>query len=414
MPWIKEINYIKSLSDYGPAGTEYADCYAKATLTVKTSGNKLTVLVDMETKKYPFISMHLIVNGETLIKKAYYKNTSEFPVKNGSQFGYEATDFNGEEVKIKFKLLTSQNFNSSESRYNNSPTIETTLTRAPYTTATKGSTTITDNFNNTFSITATKGTAGTNNPTALKDFKWGYTKDYGSTVSLIGELSSKTIIISLDIEGTTANRTVYASSTTDPTYGESLTATATKSIKQYIAPTKPGAPEIEYTKSRLTNREDWKISWEASGEVNGSSPLKGYRIRILRKRGNGTWEALPITDINGSILSTTTSRPGDWVYDREGESNSITINPIDYGFLPGDGVQIQINSYTRYGEKNTGSLLHNQNQGIAEYTVQNAGVIRVKQGNSWVEGQVHVYKNGKWQEAETVNVWKNNDWRESQ
>ena len=302
MPWIKEINYIKSLSDYGPAGTEYADCYAKATLTVKTSGSKLTVLVDMETKKYPFISMHLVVNGETLIEKAYYKNTSEFPIKNGSQFGYEATDFNGEEVKIKFKLLTSQNFNSSESRYNNSPTIETTLTRAPYTIATKGSTTITDNFNNTFNITATKGAAGTNNPTTLKDFKWGFTKSYGNTVSLTEGLSSKTVTnIPLDINDTAAYKTVYASSTTDPTYGENLIAPATKSIKQYIAPTKPGAPEIEYTKSRLTNRENWKISWGASSEVNGSSPLKGYRIRILRKRGTGAWEALPITDANGSI-----------------------------------------------------------------------------------------------------------------
>ena len=103
--------------------------------------------------------------------------------------------------------------------------------------------------------------------------------------------------------------------------------------------------------------------------------------------------------------------------DRESTSCTVTFDPIDFGFAPGDTVQLGIYSYTKNG---AGTQLFNGNgASSAEVrsdisTVQNAGIVRIKVGGSWKEGQVYVKVSGEWKEAQSVSTKVNGTWKESQ
>ena len=274
-----------------------------------------------------------------------------------------------------------------------------------YTAVGKGTVTITDHYNNTFSISGTKGKDGTNNPASGPVITWGYTNSYTES----GAVSEKALTIKTKADAT---RTIYAKSVTKATHGSDAIVTATKSIKQYVAPGIPGVPVISYTKSRLTIKEPWTFTWTASKATNTSSPVKGYRIKIYK---NNT----PISGLiagSGNNIILTTGGTNTFL-DRDSTSTSIIIDPIAFGFKAGDTIKVGIFAYTKYGESNTGTRLFDSaaTEAVSTiYTVQNAGVIDVKVNGTWVEGQVYVKAEGVWHEAETVYAKAAGAWKESQ
>lgn len=277
-----------------------------------------------------------------------------------------------------------------------------------YTAIGKPAISITDNYDNTFTISGTKASNGTNN-TATTSYAWGYSTSYGNSGT-----GAKSLTIATPGNAT---RTVYAKATASPSWsGDSAkTATTSLDIKQYVAPSAPGTPVIAYSKSRLTIKENWTFTWTAATKTNRSSPIKGYRIRLYK---NGSL----VTGITGSTSSDTIKKgSGSNEYlDRESTSCTVTFDPTAFGFVPGDTVQLGIYSYTRNGSSNTGAQLFNGGgDGSAHVksavsTVRNAGIVRVKPNGSWVEGQVYVKVDGSWREAETVSTKVSGNWKESE
>jgi hypothetical protein len=297
---------------------------------------------------------------------------------------------------------------------------------------------ITDNFNNTFTIEATKADAGVNNTSnGPSNLKWGYTSDRDNSYE-------NDSAIALNISGSSAYRTVYAEATTTagttPTSGSSsLTAYAEANIRQYVGPNAPTGLRLTFTKSRLTFRENWTLSWVAPS-INNECPIKGYRIRIYRKRGEDITK-LPIYNSSGKILSTKNEK-GDIYYDRDtaavllpGVSKStITIYPNYYlnsGELKvGDLVSFAITAYTKYGENYDGDRKFKTSEsyyfsdtsagGDTDSSrrkwveIRNAGIVNVKTKDGWAEGLVYVKTKDGWQEAETVNIKTSAGWQESQ
>lgn len=274
---------------------------------------------------------------------------------------------------------------------------------------------IIDNYNNSYTVEVTRGAARTYNKvngallywTHTKDSKgnWSYSKASNSE-SFSTTSHSKTISFT---PSTAATREVAGAVVTDGEHNDTDSGWVTANIKQYVAPSSPGSPTVSYNKSRLTIKEPWTFTWAAATRANSSSPVKGYRIRIFRKRGTGSWTTIDFHDAAGNKLTSGTS---DKTYDQDGGStNSFTLsNPALY-FLPGDKVQVKINSYTKYGNTNTGARLYNNTQGVSPvWTVLNAGVMRVrptstsgvKEGVVWVK----VLKNGvaQWVEADIVKT----------
>lgn len=296
-----------------------------------------------------------------------------------------------------------------------------------YTSIGIGSTTITDNYNNSFTITATKGANGVNNTAEGPiNLKYGYSSTTRSTTYTSG----KTIKLPSNTATATANTiTVYAESTTAAEFGNSQVATAQKAIRQYKAPGAPGTPTLtadSYKNGRLTVKQNWTYSWTAatpgtgSGTTNGTganqttSKVKGYRVQLYRKQPTETtFYTIPIKS-GSTILSSSSS--GEHFYDIS--TNSITINPIDCGIQAGDTVKLCIRPYTQFGIQNDGNkLIRSATTSSAESVVQNAGVMRVKVGNAWKEGVVwvKVNKNGiaQWVEADIVQVKTAAGWKES-
>ena len=267
----------------------------------------------------------------------------------------------------------------------------------------KGTITITDNYNNTFSISGTKGAAGDNNPSTGPTVSWGYTDSYGTP----GAVSNKALTITTPANAT---RTVYAKCVTGATYGAGTTVTAEKAIKQYVAPSAPGTPSISYEGSRLTLKTPWTFNWTAAKATNSSSPIKGYRIHLYRN--NVLIKGLTV-DANNN-LKLVAGGTNEYV-DKETTDTTIKIaDPTAFGFVAGDKIKLTIYSYTRYGEKNTGTQLFSTKAAENTYSIQNAGVVQVNVNGSWKEGQVYVNVSGTWKEAESISTNVNGVWKESQ
>ena len=410
MPWVTEINKTYTLTDKGPSGTVYSDCAAMAKLTIQTSGTELLVNVDMTTKESPYISMYLKVNGEELIKKTYFKNSSEFPIKNGSGMGFvrtlEETDAS---IPVVFKILTSQDFTGNTDRFDDAPTVKATLTRTYYTNVGKGTVSITDNYNNTFTVKGTAGAAGTGNSVTSYSVTYGY--DSRATNA------NPSTPITLTMTNTAnATRTVWAKTTTKGMYGEDSVASTSAAIKQYVAPSNPGSPVLSASKTpKRVLKKEWTFDWVPSTAANATSPIKGYRIRVYK---NGT----PIKGLkvdSGYKIAKGTGTT-EWL-DREISSaatlTTLTFIPEDLGFAAGDKLKISLFAYTRYGITNTGGQLFSGNGSTAvnssEYTIENAGVMQVNVNGAWKEGQVFVNVDGAWKEAESVYTNVNGSWKES-
>lgn len=300
---------------------------------------------------------------------------------------------------------------------------------------TGASVSISDNYNNTFNITCTLGSAGLNNTynksgcylwwtqnkTGTNTWTW-YTSSNtnGNRYTYGANATSKTVSnIALNITNTSAaTKQVAGCVTTASTYGPAVELCNTGypgsgiQIKQYCAPVPSTTrPTISYTKSRLTVRENWSFSWSAATKANNSSPIKGYEICITKNR-----EEIPITINSSGVISKSTGTATRVFW--EGSGRTVTCNPANLEFAAGDSVQFWVRPYTKYGKNNDGNKLPSSwldHTATVSKTVENAAVVHVYNTSKkdYDEGIVCVYRDGDWVEADSVHVYKNNDWVES-
>ena len=292
-----------------------------------------------------------------------------------------------------------------------------------------GSLKITDNYNNSFTVTATPGTSGAGNPVTKSSLWISQTKDssgkwvWGSAIA--GGTGSFSRTINLTDITTADTKTVGAYLRTYATYGENKNLEETANIRQYVAPSSPKIPElmeVNYTGKRLTADMAWTWSWEPATATNKYSPIVGYRIRLYK---NGSLiKGLSINkSTNGQYYLVKGSNTNEYL-DYEGYDDDLNTKksliiekPTTFGFKAGDTVKLGLFAYTRKGINNDGYQLFSGgstqqvNSGI--YTVENKGVMRVKINNSWKEGQVYVKTGESWKEAQGVYTKVNGSWKES-
>lgn len=260
----------------------------------------------------------------------------------------------------------------------------------------KGTVSITDNGDNTFTLKGTKGANGTSNAASGPTLSWGYSSSYGASFKTNDKINLTMANVA------NASRTVYARSVTGAVYGPDATATTSLAVKQYVAPSQTSNVKINYSKNRLTVKENWKYTWDAATATNTSSPVKGYRIYLYKNDVN-----VPIVNSSGTTISSVSSQNAHY-YELTG--TSITINPIQNNFTAGDTVKLAVRPYTLNGK---GSRLFADSVASVASTVQNAGVVHVRNGGAWAEGQVKVRVNGQWVEAQSVKVYNNGQWVEA-
>lgn len=294
-----------------------------------------------------------------------------------------------------------------------------------------GTTTITDNYNNTFTITAAKGADGNYNAAGGPiDLKYGYASTSRNTTYTSGTA------INLSLSGTGNTRTVYAESTTTATIGDSKKSTNSLAIRQYRAPgapsSKPALTSGSYKNGRLTIKLPWTYEWgvappgTGSGTTNGTgtnqttSAVKGYRVRLMRKSvGSSSFNTIAIKTNATTTITTHNTSEGNYMDITNPATRSITFDPAATGIVPGDKVKFQVKPFTRYGASNNGSQLFGTYSDSDESLVQNAGVMRVRPTSSsgWKEGVVwvKVNKNGtaQWVEADVVKTKTSSGWKES-
>lgn len=298
-----------------------------------------------------------------------------------------------------------------------------TINITPKTSIIKGRVTIKDNYNNSFKITANKGTAGLNNNIPMSTVHWATSKTGTTWNYSIEEFYTspyeKIVTFSASNDSTTrknATRPVaaFSRSHADDATTEDSTV-KTENIKQYCAPgTVSSAPVIGYTKSRLTIKENWTVSWGSADKVNDSSPVVGYRIRLYRKAAGAT--SFSLIPIKTETESKSTTNGTDIYYDRNSTTTQMTFYAAASGINPGDQVKFSIQPYTKYGQNNNGDILLNGTRTESSvYTVKNAGTVRVRANSTWKESEAeYVRANGEWKEIEAIYVRANGAWKEAE
>lgn len=360
--------------------------------------------------------------------------TTGFPIQNNSSMSGTFSVGSAASFTVHYAVCRSQ----SAVTYSNSNrltdgtasvygTYAFTFTRTTWTDAAKGSLTLTDHGDNSFTIQAGAGTAGTNNAIlGLYNLDYRYnsadswTNWYYETNSNGNDTASNKAVskrIYFTPTNANANRTVYYRAYWDAVQvaGEDNPHTSTSStVKQYRDPGAPGKPTLDsssYRNGRLTIKQNWKYVWSEASNGTDSCPVLGYRIRIYR---NGS----PITGFSAGSNSVLVKNSGTNEYvDRSGKADcAIILDPVSFGFVPGDTIQIGIYSYAQNG---AGTWLYNGGGvGAAQVlsdssTVQNSGVMRVRPSGSWKEGVVSIKVNNTWKEAEVVYTKVSGAWKES-
>lgn len=269
-------------------------------------------------------------------------------------------------------------------------------------------------------LSGTLGVDGTNNKL---DYSTVY---YTTNGNLPSHPSNYTYYISLgDVSGGSYSKDidlptncVCVKAITYCTFKSGTTHSGNKSKTiTYYLPEAPGTPEISYTKSRLTIKEPWTFTWDEAKAGNTNSPIKGYRFRLYRTPKDGT--KYLITGLTVGTGDTIVPGTGTLEYlDRESASCTAIINPTDFGFEPGDKVQLGIYSYTTWPTTDP-QKFNDNGDGTAQvlsddYLIENAGVTRVKVDDKWEEGIVYVKADDKWVEADLVYTKADDKWQESE
>lgn len=407
----------------------YGNDWVQASLavTVDSAGRgswTLTMTNDRGGNHWHYLGLYLSIAGSVIYNK-YYQTNNVFPTGHNTSasgaFSTSAASFN-----VDLRLCTMQDGNVGN-RWTDGTAARSneTFTRTTWTDAAKGSLTLTDNGDNSFTIQAGAGTAGTNNAIlGLYNLDYRYnsadswTNWYYETNSNGNDTASNKAVskkISFTPTNANANRTVYyrAYWNAAQVAGEDNPHTSTSStVKQYRAPGAPGKPTLDsssYRNGRLTIKQNWKYTWTAGTDGTGSCPVLGYRIRIYK---NGSLVKGFSAGTNSVLIKN--SGTNEYV-DRAGKTNcTIILNPVSFGFVPGDTIQIGIYSYAQNG---AGTWLYSGGGSVQvtsdTSTVQNSGVMRVRPSGSWKEGVVSIKVNNTWKEAEVVYTKVSGAWKES-
>lgn len=268
----------------------------------------------------------------------------------------------------------------------------------------KPTVTITDNGDNTFTISAIKGSDGYNNVATGVDGICYSFDNSNWTYESSGSVSSDT--------------TVYASARTKGTYTGNNNnylysdwAYTDKIIKYYAKPSNQPKPSITYDTKKPTLKSTYTISWEAAQAGNSNSPIVGYRIRLFKyNESTGTY------NIN---LGLGTNYSGDYYIETTANNRSIsfTKNDLAIELNAKDKIKVALQVWSLNGKNER--LWYNSDINYATMSdaceIKNLGVIKIKQSNgTWIEGQVWIKKsNNIWYEASGVFIKDNNTWKES-
>ena len=187
------------------------------------------------------------------------------------------------------------------------------------------------------------------------------------------------------------------------------------SITYYTPPAAPGLPALYYDKSRLTVKEPWTFTWSASS----SSTVVGYYIMLLRcPAGETDFEFVreltcsTSNDYIGISPGSNSNTNTNYYVKRASKSCRVVLeDPTDFGFDVGDKVKLRIRAYRTDGY---GRVIQSAIVNSYEYEVQNAGIVHVKVGGAWKEGQVYAKVGGNWKEAASIGTKVNGSWKESQ
>lgn len=401
----------------------YSSYYQQASVNVSVdeSGKvswKITMTNDSGSKQGRGVDLLVKIGGKTIADTGYvtYSDSSNskwstYPTGNNtSKSGsFTLSDNSVSSLDIYIELCCMQSYKSTRG-----VAVTGTLTRTKWEDVSDGTLEIEDHFNNSFTIKAAPG-SGTNNNVVSHEVIWGYSSNYANNNGAGEGLKSLNIINEANAE-----RTVFAKNITRPTYGTTGVKEISENIRQYVAPDEPGKPVISYSKNRLTIREPWTFTWPEAKAANTSSPIKGYRIRIIKIVDDNEYGVALTGLVSGPNNTIIKGNNTENFIDRESTSCTITFDPVELGFEAGNKVRVGLYSYTRFGEKNTGSQLFksraSEDQVLSDpEIVQNAGIVRIKEGDSWREGQVYIKVDKTWKEAETVYI-KTDDgsWKESQ
>lgn len=281
---------------------------------------------------------------------------------------------------------------------------------------------ITDHENNTFTITGTGGSNGTNN-TATTTYDWGYSASYGNS----GTVSKRSLTLTQANNKYPDTRTVYAKVTVKPSWqydtnykgGAGYVKEINLPISQYVAPTKAGKPALtanSLENGRATVRKAWTFTWGASTKANNNDYVR-YRVALIN---SSTGRSMAMKGSGGTLL--TTYRADDGFYYLDTYATELTIDPDETGLAPGDVVQLAVCGYLVTSNDASATFRRNYDNstfssGYAysdEIPVKSPGIMRVKVGSVWKEGQVWVKVGGVWKEAASVHTKVSGTWKESQ
>lgn len=265
---------------------------------------------------------------------------------------------------------------------------------------------IKDNGNNSFTISGKNGSSGTNNPTNKLILYYttnGSTPTTSSTKVEINVGASKdySYTTSITSYGQIVKAIAYCISQNG--YGNVASSIYTKAMKFYQPPSSPSNIILSFKGNKPTLKEQLTFTWNAAEEANEDSPVLGYRIRL---RVNDR----SITGINPQNSSAN-------YLDTETPNTSYTLTTALKNKLKvGDKIKLGLYSYTRNGQDLqlfNGAGTAEAEVFSSEYTIGNNGVLKIKIGDKWKEGQVWIKINGTWKEATGVFIKSNNTWKES-
>lgn len=279
---------------------------------------------------------------------------------------------------------------------------------------TAGSVSISDNGNNTAKIEYTNSKVGTNN--SIKSSTVYYTTD-GSVPSSsnkagsfsAGTTSQGTGSSNINIPADTDGKiTIKAILITDGTYNDPSSSVASKDVKYYHKPSVRPTPKITFNTKKPTLKSNFTIKWEAGSQYGTASynAIKGYRIR-LRKTGN-----------NNGIKFRDDCRvepsSSDFFYE-QANAGSISVDyPLtDMGIAVGEAIHATLHLWSTNGN---GEILWYDwsNPAISNYvTIVNMGVVWLRIGNTWVEGQVWSRDGSTWDECTGLFIRDSSTWKES-
>ena len=218
-------------------------------------------------------------------------------------------------------------------------------------------------------------------------------------------------------------------------------------------------PNLDIALEYVTERPgEVECSWMDYWENTGDKYLKGYSVEMFYrpagesdfvKVGFLKWDEKKFEDdpyyhyiikdteleksTNDYINNCATAEdetvymnllPGSELYLEQADFFWFRCNPRELGVNPGDEYEFRIYPYNAYcshfvhdDEGNIcgtdiSALLANEGVLSGDRKVPK-GIVRVKVGNDWKEGQVWVMKDGQWKEAQAVYVMNEGIWKEA-